>query len=278
MYVGDADEQGLGKTIQMLSLIVSEPPTKQDATTALRQANQAQNAMQVLIRSRKHRCDKQPILTVFSAPQYLTQCALESPCDKGSYSLASGDCALARWDTQDDHHEHPAHILPGEQLGHWSPGLAAGLPDSIIIHKDIPGKMQQALKDMLAGHSSVWASSDADIGICNVHRHRIDTGNAPPRSRALTSYMGLLPRWSVACVDPVAFYVAHAYVCIARSPHRRVPCMHFFHCLLYLIWYVLVNVDRVWQIRREVRAPIIRLLSWQTLYRVFMLLSQLRWV
>ena len=40
-----ADEQGLGKTIQALALIVSEEPTREDARAALADAQREQNAM-----------------------------------------------------------------------------------------------------------------------------------------------------------------------------------------------------------------------------------------
>lgn len=40
-----ADEQGLGKTIQALALIVSEEPTREDAAAALADAQREQNAM-----------------------------------------------------------------------------------------------------------------------------------------------------------------------------------------------------------------------------------------
>ncbi|KAK9811296.1 hypothetical protein WJX72_001345 [[Myrmecia] bisecta] len=54
-----ADEQGLGKTVQMLALIVSEPPTKQDAEKALKEAGRAQNAMQAHALSSSSRAARQ---------------------------------------------------------------------------------------------------------------------------------------------------------------------------------------------------------------------------
>lgn len=50
-----ADEQGLGKTVQMLALIVSNPPTLQDAERALRNSRREQDLLQYHVLGRSAR-------------------------------------------------------------------------------------------------------------------------------------------------------------------------------------------------------------------------------
>lgn len=55
LVLAAVDEQGLGKTVQAIALIVSEPPTKTDAAQALVAAEQAQTNLRMHPESQESR-------------------------------------------------------------------------------------------------------------------------------------------------------------------------------------------------------------------------------